>query len=84
MKIHNKGQVVIPAEIRRRFGLDIGDEVDVSIDDKGIHLYPVPPSGIQLKGSLREEYLRYGFPSEEEIAAALEAGLSGTTKRTPE
>ena len=32
MKVHNKGQVVIPAAIRKELGIVIGDELDVEID----------------------------------------------------
>jgi len=34
MKVFNKGQIVIPAEIRRGLGIAVGDMLDVVIDAK--------------------------------------------------
>ncbi len=51
MKIHNKGQVVLPAKIRKKYHLEIGDNVDVTYDDKGIHIYPVVEKSIDLRNS---------------------------------
>ncbi|MEE9505001.1 MAG: AbrB/MazE/SpoVT family DNA-binding domain-containing protein, partial [Thermodesulfobacteriota bacterium] len=34
MKLFNKGQVVIPAAIRKEFGIEIGDMLDVVADRK--------------------------------------------------
>jgi AbrB family looped-hinge helix DNA binding protein len=31
MKVHPKGQVVIPAEVRKRLGIEIGDELEVEV-----------------------------------------------------
>ena len=76
MKIHNKGQVVIPASLRKKYHLDIGDEVDVEFDEKGIHLYPVVEEQINLQGVLKEEQKKYGFPSEDEIQKATGKGMA--------
>ncbi|MCH7731753.1 MAG: AbrB/MazE/SpoVT family DNA-binding domain-containing protein [Candidatus Marinimicrobia bacterium] len=76
MKIHNKGQVVIPANIRKQFDLDVGDLVEVETDENGIHLYPVRDNLLELKGCIHEEFKKYGFPSEEDITRAMEAGIS--------
>ncbi|MCH7762704.1 MAG: AbrB/MazE/SpoVT family DNA-binding domain-containing protein [Candidatus Marinimicrobia bacterium] len=76
MKIHNKGQVVLPAKIRKRYHLEIGDDVDVTYDDEGIHIYPVVEESIDLQGSLREEYKKYGFPDETDIDEATKKGFS--------
>jgi AbrB family looped-hinge helix DNA binding protein len=35
MRLNSKGQVTIPAELRERFGLRPGDEVDV-VDEAGV------------------------------------------------
>ncbi|MBC8322434.1 MAG: AbrB/MazE/SpoVT family DNA-binding domain-containing protein [Candidatus Marinimicrobia bacterium] len=75
MKIHNKGQVVLPAKIRKKFHLEIGDDVNVTYDNEGIHLYPVTEESIELKGSIKEEYLKYRFPSEDEINKATIEGF---------
>ncbi|MFQ6677374.1 MAG: AbrB/MazE/SpoVT family DNA-binding domain-containing protein [Fidelibacterota bacterium] len=76
MKIHNKGQVVLPAKIRKKYHLEIGDDVDVTYNDEGIHLYPVVEETIDLSGSLKEEYKKYGFPSEDEIKKATKEGFT--------
>ncbi len=34
MKVFNKGQVVIPVAIRKEFGIEIGDMLDVVADTK--------------------------------------------------
>ena len=41
MKIYNKGQVVIPVNIRKKFNFNIGDYVDVITVEDGIKLIPV-------------------------------------------
>jgi len=32
-KVSSKGQVVIPAELRRKLGLQVGDQVTIDIND---------------------------------------------------
>ena len=76
MKIHNKGQVVIPANLRRKYHLEIGDEVDVEFDENGIHLYPVQKEKITLQGALKEECKKYGFPTEDDIKDATDKGFT--------
>jgi len=38
--ITSKGQVTIPAEMRKRLGLKAGDQVGFIIDDEGIRVVP--------------------------------------------
>ncbi|MEM0373646.1 MAG: AbrB/MazE/SpoVT family DNA-binding domain-containing protein [Sulfolobaceae archaeon] len=40
LKIHKKGIIVIPKEIRERLNLKEGDEVNVVYDDEGIYIFP--------------------------------------------
>jgi len=40
MKIYNKGQVIIPVNIRKKFNFNIGDYVDVITVEDGIKLMP--------------------------------------------
>lgn len=49
MKLNSKGQVTIPAELRRKHSLHEGDEVDI-IDDEG-RLTVVRRAGAQLKAA---------------------------------
>ncbi|MGH2347651.1 MAG: AbrB/MazE/SpoVT family DNA-binding domain-containing protein, partial [Chloroflexota bacterium] len=40
--ITQRGQVTIPAEVRRRLGVGPRDKVAFTIDDDGVHLLPAP------------------------------------------
>ena len=42
MKIFQKGQVVIPAELRTKYQIEVGDLIDVVSTDNGILLKPKP------------------------------------------
>ena len=42
VKVSSKGQVVIPAELRRKIGLEPGQEVAVHLDGENIVVRPVP------------------------------------------
>lgn len=45
MRMTAKGQVTIPAELRERFGLGPGAEVEVVAADEGALVRPTPPRG---------------------------------------
>lgn len=40
-RLTSKGQLTLPVEIRRRYGLDTGDEVEFIAEEKGTYLVPV-------------------------------------------
>ncbi len=40
MKVFPKGQVVIPIALRKKYGIDIGDQIDVIPESNGILLKP--------------------------------------------
>jgi len=78
MKVHPKGQVVIPAEVRQRLGIAVGDMLEVTVDpDTGtIQLRrPDREAAEALAGSLYEYARGRPFPTEEEMAEALRKGL---------
>ena len=78
MKVHNKGQVVIPAHIRRELGIDVGDllEVEVIPEEGKIELRrPVRAKAEELAGSLSRYARGRRPPSESEIDQALRDGL---------
>jgi AbrB family looped-hinge helix DNA binding protein len=80
MKIHPKGQVVIPVEVRRRLGIDVGDllEVEISADEGGIRLRrPTQGTARVLAGSLKTFAEGRPFPSEDVVGDALRRGLAG-------
>ena len=78
MKVHNKGQVVIPAEMRKELGISVGDHLDVHIDvdERRIELKkPTEATARKLAGSLRQYSQGKRFPSHEEISQSLQRGL---------
>ncbi|HEX9691957.1 MAG TPA: AbrB/MazE/SpoVT family DNA-binding domain-containing protein [Gemmatimonadales bacterium] len=79
MKVHRKGQVVIPAGLRKQLGIDVGDvlEVEVIPDEGKIELRrPSPARAAALAGSLRQYGRGKRFPSERRIKEALRSGLT--------
>ena len=80
MKVHNKGQVVIPAAIRKELGIVIGDELDVEIDLRREGIILKKHSGntsSKLAGSLRQYKKGRCFPSRREMHERLRHGLAG-------
>lgn len=79
MKVHPKGQIVIPVEVRRQLGIEVGDvlEVEIVAEEGKIELRrPVHGKARALAGSLRDHARGKAFPSEEAMADALRRGLS--------
>jgi AbrB family looped-hinge helix DNA binding protein len=80
MKVHPKGQVVIPAEVRKRLGIEIGDELEVEVVPEEGKLEMRRPSrdhARKLAGSLAEYARGKRFPSRKRMAEALRMALSG-------
>jgi antitoxin PrlF len=40
-RITSKGQVTLPVEVRRRYGLRVGDEIAFRMDDAGARILPL-------------------------------------------
>ena len=79
MKVHNKGQVVIPAEIREELGISVGDLLDVDIDvaEQRIELKKhTQETSRKLAGSLQQYSRGKAFPSREEMHQSLRQGLT--------
>ncbi len=77
MKVFNKGQVVIPVAIRKEFGIEIGDMLDVVADkkEKCVKLRKAGEmKSPKLAGSLSRYNRRKRFPSRKEMKKALEEG----------
>jgi AbrB family looped-hinge helix DNA binding protein len=41
VKVFNKGQVVIPASIRKKYGIEIGKYVEIKEDKHGLRITPI-------------------------------------------
>ncbi|MGZ4789359.1 MAG: AbrB/MazE/SpoVT family DNA-binding domain-containing protein [Terriglobales bacterium] len=55
VQLSSKGQVVIPADIRERYGLDAGTRFAVEAGEDGIVLRPITDKYIEnLRGYFRE------------------------------
>ncbi len=79
MKVFNKGQVVIPAPIRRAMGIDIGALLDVRFDAKHGRIELTKPASdvaSTLAGSLSQSVRSIEFPSRKAMADALRKGLA--------
>ena len=78
MKVHNKGQVVIPAVIRQELAISVGDllEVDIDVAEQRIELRKhTQATSCKLAGSLRQYSRGKAFPSREEMHRSLQRGL---------
>ena len=51
MRVTEQGQITIPEELRDRFGLDCGVEVDITPTDDGILIRKCPEAGPRDPGS---------------------------------
>ena len=83
MKVYQKGQVVIPIDLRRRYGINVGDQIDAVPTRDGILIKP--GSGGELSNADTDQL--YGVfanykpkrsrqPGKKEIAKATESGFS--------
>lgn len=78
MKVFNKGQVVIPAQIRRFLDIHVGDRLEVKLDRENgsIELRkPKRSEARSLGGSLAAYSEGKPFPTREDMRKALEEGL---------
>lgn len=76
MKVFNKGQVVIPVEIRRSLGIHIGEMLDVTVDEQKHTLEFKKPvyHAENLAGSL-SGCVDKPFPSEKQMYDSLAKGM---------
>jgi AbrB family looped-hinge helix DNA binding protein len=52
--VSSKGQIVIPAELRRKFRIETGTRLEITDDGERIILKPISPEYVRLlKGSLK-------------------------------
>jgi AbrB family looped-hinge helix DNA binding protein len=81
MKVFPKGQIVIPVSLRKRYQIEIGDQIDVVPESEGILL---KPSAKEQRGKSATERLFGIFsgyaskkpePTKADIEKATEAGF---------
>ena len=78
MKVFNKGQIVIPAAVRRKLKIEIGDMLDFFVDENENCIKLKKPDEMQstrLAGSLSKYNSRKKFPTRQEMRKALAEGL---------
>jgi len=81
MKVFPKGQVVIPAALRKKYQIDIGDQIEAFSKPEGIFLKPVSKDREkvsmteQLFGLFSEYASKNKQLSKEKIARATGAGF---------
>jgi AbrB family looped-hinge helix DNA binding protein len=57
LNVLNKGQVVIPAELRQRLGIKPGHVIEIRDAGDHLELYPLPADPLQaFRGSLKQEF----------------------------
>jgi AbrB family looped-hinge helix DNA binding protein len=84
MKVHDKGQVVIPSRIRKLLGIEIGDVIDVDLDAPQDRVKLTKPRWLKahlLAGSL-SRYNDRPFPHRAEIREALAQGLAHARQKS--
>ncbi len=81
MKVFNKGQVVIPAAIRKQLELHAGDMLDVNFDTKRacIELKKAESNTGLIAGSFASFAKGKTFPSRKQMHEALAKGMSRET-----
>ena len=82
MKVFPKGQVVIPVSLRKKYQIDIGDQIDVISKPNGILLKPLPKENKQrslterLFGIFSDYAAGKTKPSKTDIEKATRAGFT--------
>ncbi len=76
-KVFNKGQVVIPAALRKKFGIMMGERVNIVVEEDGIKIMPVKKKVDvkELFGIFHKYAKGKPFLTEEEIEKATEEGF---------
>ena len=68
-RISSKGQLTIPLEIRKRYGLDTGDEVEFISEERGPYMVPLKRRNLMdLYGVIKVDRASPGIAKEREIA----------------
>ena len=80
-RLTSKGQITLPIELRRRFDLQAGDEVEFEMGNKDARLVPVKKRKLsELAGILHEPGRKK--PTDAELSAAIGRYLGREDART--
>ena len=82
-RLSSKGQITVPQEIRERYGLSEGDEVEFIAEDKGPYMIPLKRQKLMdLYGSIKTSKPSPGIAEERRIARTKRGqGLRKTNRR---
>ncbi|MGA1796829.1 MAG: AbrB/MazE/SpoVT family DNA-binding domain-containing protein [bacterium] len=76
-KVFNKGQVVIPVSLRKKYGIKIGEKVDVIEEKDGIKIIPIKEDlGIEKLQGIFNKYKKKKILTEQKIKEATEKGFT--------
>ena len=76
-KIFNKGQVVIPICLRKKYGIKIGENVDVIEEKDGIKIVPIKKDlGIEKLQGIFNKYKKKKILTEKKIEKSTEEGFT--------
>lgn len=68
VKIADGGRIVIPAEYRKRLGVQVGDDVILQIDDSEVHVFTIDEAIRRAQEIVRQHVPEGRLASEELIA----------------
>jgi len=80
-KLSSKGQVVIPADVRKRLGLSQGSVLRFQMDADGVRLLPAAGDVRRLKGRLAAPDARVSVDDMNRAIAERRARIGSGTKR---
>jgi len=81
-KVFNKGQVVIPARLRKKYKINIGDKVNIIEESNGIKIVPVESdnNSVESLAGIFSKYAQSGQINKEKINKATEECLVESAK----
>lgn len=82
-KIFNKGQVVIPARLRKKYKISIGDKVNIIEEDNGIKIIPTKSDNnntVESLAGIFSQYVSNREISKENINKATEEYFTESAK----
>ena len=76
-KVFNKGQVVIPVSLRKKYGIKIGEKVDVIEEKDGIKIIPIKEDlSIEKLQGILNKYKKKKVLTEKKIEKSTEEGFT--------